>query len=84
MKGSGLSIAWRALAAAAPLALVPAAAEAEDRRKLELGFSHLMDGLAVVDGGLDEGGALLHKFDLTADWTSGGFEAHLDHLTPST
>jgi porin len=78
MKGSGLSNAWRALAAAAPLALVPAAAEAEERRMLELGVSQVTDALAVVDGGLDQGGALLHKFDLTADWTSNGFEAHLD------
>ena len=78
MSGSGLSTAWRALAAAAPFALVPVAAEAEDRRKLELGLSHVMDGLAVVDGGLEQGGALLHKFDLTADWASGAFEAHLD------
>ena len=78
MRGSAISSAWRALAAAAPLAFVPAAAEAEERHKLELGFFHVMDGLAVVDGGLDEGQALLHKFDLTADWRSEGFEAHLD------
>lgn len=78
MRAVSIAAAWRAIATAAPLAFVPAAAEAGERRSFELGAAQVIDVLSVVDGGLDEGGALLQKFDLLADWSTPGFEAHLD------
>jgi porin len=71
------SVGIRALAAAAPLAIA-GAAEAEERRRLDLELSQVIDTLAVVRGGVEQDLAALHKLDLVAAWKDGGFEAYAD------
>lgn len=69
----------RALFAAAPIALGATAVEAEERRRLNVELSHVVDVLDVAKGGLEQDLAALHKLDLAFDWTDGsGFEAYAD------
>jgi porin len=75
------SAGLRALAAAAPLAIV-SSAQAEERPGLDVELSQVIDTLAVVRGGIEQDVAALQKLDLAAAWRSGGweFQADLQHV----